>query len=75
MLRHFRQQRNRSMVTHVFHFSRTATSSATNEYVTVPEHIGQNKEPASRNEERIKSKPSLTLKIFGILHSEINCRF
>ena len=29
-----------------------AKSSAKSEYVTVPERIGQNEEPASKNEER-----------------------
>ena len=61
----FGQLQNGSVSTHSIHFSRTATSSATSEYVTVPEHIGQNKEPAGRNEERTKNKPSFAPKTYN----------
>ena len=37
----------------------SATSSATGDYVVVPERFGQNEEPAGRNGERTKKKPSL----------------
>ena len=59
---HFGQSRNGSMVTHFIHFS-TATSSATSEYVTVPERIDQSEESDKRNEERTKNKPSSVPKI------------
>ena len=36
----------------------SAALFATNEYVTVPERFAQNEEPASRNEEGSKNKPS-----------------
>ena len=37
-------------------------SSATNGYVVVPEHFGQNEDPAGSNEERTKKKPSFVAK-------------
>ena len=37
-------------------------SSATGDYVAVPERFGQNEEPVSRNEERTKKKPSFVPK-------------
>ena len=39
---------------HSFH---SATGSATSEYITVLERIGQNEEANSRNKERTKEKP------------------
>ena len=54
----FGQLRNGSAVTHLIHFSSTETSSATGEYVTVPEHIGEKEEPTSRKEDRARNKPS-----------------
>ena len=60
---HFGQLRNGSLATHSIQFSSTATSSDTNEYLTVPEHIGQNEETANRNEERTRNKLSFALKM------------
>ena len=40
----------------------TATSSATGDYVAVPERFGQNEEPASGNEERTWIKPNFVPK-------------
>ena len=57
MLCHFSELRNDSVVTHFIHFSSTATSSATSEYVNFPESIGQKEEPVSRNEEQTSNKP------------------
>ena len=52
----FRRTRNRYLATHFFLPS--AESSATNGYVVVQEGFGQNEEPANKDEERSKKKPS-----------------
>ena len=64
MLCQFGELRNGSVATHFSHFSCTATSSATSEYVAVREQIGQDEELVDRNEERIKNKPSFPSKIY-----------
>ena len=58
MLCHIGQPRNGSVATHFILRSRIASSSVTGDYVAVLEHFGQNKEPASNNEERTRKKPS-----------------
>ena len=58
MLSPLDQLRNGSVVTHFDQFSCTATNSATWEYITVPQCIGQKTEPISGNDERTKKKPS-----------------
>ena len=51
----FTQTRNGSVATHFLLFSSTATNTATSECVAVPERIGQNEEPASRNGKLVKN--------------------
>ena len=63
MLCHFGQKRNGYEATYFFILSSTASSSATSGYVLVPEHFGQNEEPAGSNEERTKKKPSFNPKV------------
>ena len=46
------------MATHFILRGSFATSSATGDYVAVPERYGQNEDPASWNKERAKSQPS-----------------
>ena len=41
----------------------TAASIARGNYVAIPEHFGQNEEPASRNEEYTRKKPNLVPKV------------
>ena len=41
----------------------TATSSATGDYVAIPERFGRNEEPAGGNQEWTKKKPSLFPKV------------
>ena len=45
------------MATRFILLSSTAESSATSGYVVVPEHFGQNEEPAVSNEERTRKTP------------------
>ena len=52
MLCRFGQLRNSSVFTHFHSLSRTATSSATSKYGTLPETIDQKEEPNSAHEER-----------------------
>ena len=54
MLYHFGQTRNSSVAIHLFLRRSTAMSSATGDYIAVPERFGQNEEPAvaMRNEQR-----------------------
>ena len=63
MLRHFGQTRNGYIATNFILLSSTAASSATSGYVVVPEHFGQNEEPAGSNEERTRKKPSFVPKV------------
>ena len=64
MMCHFGQTRNGSVATDFIHFSNTATSSATNDYVAVLGRVSQNEEPASRNQEPNKNKPSSAPKMY-----------
>ena len=41
----------------------TVARRATSDYVIVPEHFGQNEEPAGSNEERTRKKPSFVPKV------------
>ena len=59
MLCHFRQTRSSYAAIPFILRGITATSSATGDYVAIPEHSGQNEEPAGRNEERTRNKSSL----------------
>ena len=64
MLCPFGQIRNGSVASQSIQFSSTATNSATNEYVAVPERIGQNEETFGRNEDWTKKKPSFSSKMY-----------
>ena len=57
---HFGQTRNGYVAIHLIHLSSTAESCATSDYVVVPERFGQNAEPASRKEERIRKMPNFS---------------
>ena len=61
---HFGQTRNGCIATYFIHFSSASTSSATGEYVAIQECFGQNAEPASRNEEPTRNKPSSAPKMY-----------
>ena len=63
MLCQFGRTRNVYVATRIIFLSSTAESSATNDYVAVPEHFLQNEEPACINEERTKKKPVFFLKV------------
>ena len=63
MLCHFRQTRNGYVATYFILLSSTAASSATSGYVVVPEHVGQNEEPACINDERTRKKPTFASKV------------
>ena len=52
---HFGQTRNGSVATHFNLFSCTATSSATGDYVVVPESFGQNEEPACTKRSELRT--------------------
>ena len=54
MLFHFGQTRSSYVANPFILRSNTATSSATGDYVPVPERFGQNEKPAGRNVERTK---------------------
>ena len=58
MLYHFRHLRNSSVLAHFIDFCSTTTSSVTSVCGTAPERIGQNEEPASRDEEPTRDKPN-----------------
>ena len=55
---HFSRTRNGYVATYFILLSSTANSSAKSGYVIVPERFGQNAEPATRNGDRTKKKPS-----------------
>ena len=55
---HFGKSRKGYVASHFILLKDTAESSATTGHVVVPERFGQNEEPACRNEERAKRKPS-----------------
>ena len=71
MLCNFGQTRNGSGSIHSILLSSTATSSATGSYLAVPERLGQNEEPASRNKERVMNKPTSVLKHEKTMHIEV----
>ena len=71
MLCQFGQTRNGSEATHLIVLSSTAKSSATGDYVAVPERFGQNDEPASRNKEQARNKLSSVQKHKKTTHSEV----
>ena len=58
MLCQFGRTRNGYVATRFILLSSTAMSSPTGDHITVPERFGQDEEPASRSEERIRKKPS-----------------
>ena len=63
MLCHFGQTRNGCVAIYFIRLSSTAASSATSGYVVVPEHFGQNEEPAVSNKKRTGKKPSFVPKV------------
>ena len=63
MLCQYGRTRNVYVATRFIPFSKTADSSATSDYVAVPEHFLQNEEPACINEERTRKKPSFVPKV------------
>ena len=63
VLCHFGQTRNIYVATCFIIFSSTPASSATSGYAAVPEHFGQNEEPAGSNEERSMKEPSFVPKV------------
>ena len=63
MLCQFGRTRNAYVATYFILLSSTAASSATSCYVVVPEHFGQNEEPACINKERTKKKHSFVPKV------------
>ena len=65
------QLRNISVFTPFIRFNSVATSSATNEYETVPEHIGENEEQNTTNEESTTKKPSFGPKCLRSARTEI----
>ena len=54
MLCYFGRTRNGYIAIRILPCSSAATSSATGDYVVVPESFGQDKEPSSRNKDRTK---------------------
>ena len=63
MLSHFGQTRSSYLVIFFILRGSTATSSATGDYVAVPEHSGQNEEPANKNEKRTRKRLVLFPKV------------
>ena len=53
---HFGRTRNGYVATHFILLSSTAESNATGGYLVIPERFVENKEPASRNDERAKEE-------------------
>ena len=62
MLCQFGRTRNVYVATRFILLRSTAESSATSGYEVVPEHFGQNEEPAVSTEERTKKTPSFVPK-------------
>ena len=60
---HFGRTRDVYVATRIILLSSTAESTATSDYVDVPERFGQNEEPACTNEERTSKKPSFVPKV------------
>ena len=73
MLCHFGQSRNGPVAIHFIIRGSTATSSATGDYVVVPERCGPNEEPASNNEERTWKKLRFVFKSVFKGCIEITC--
>ena len=63
MLCQFGRTRSGFVATYFILLSSTAASSATSGCVVVPEHFGQNEEPAGSNEERTGKKYSFVPKV------------
>ena len=63
MLCHFGQTGNIHVDTCFILLSSTAASSATSGYAVVPEHFGQNEEPAGGKEERTGKEQSFVPKV------------
>ena len=63
---HFSRTRNGSVANHFILFSSTASSSATGDYVAVPERFVQNEEPTCKNKERTRNKHSSASKPYLI---------
>ena len=59
----FGQTRNGYVATYFILLSNTAVSIATSGYVVVPEHLGQNEEPAGNDKKRTTKKPSSAPKV------------
>ena len=64
MLCHFQQTRNGYAATYFILLSSIVANSAISDYVVVPEHFDQNEEPAGKNEERTRKKPSFAPKAY-----------
>ena len=64
MLCHFSSLGNSSVFIHFIPLSSTATSSASSEYGTVPESIGQIEEPARTNQEQTRNELSSAPKMY-----------
>ena len=58
---HFGRTGNGYVANNFILLSSAAESSATSGYVVVPDCFGQNEEPASRNKEQTRKKPSCVL--------------
>ena len=73
MVCHFRQTRNGYIDTQFLLLSSTAERIATGGYVIVPEHFGQNEEPAGCNWERTRRRLILVPKADLIEATVIPC--
>ena len=62
MLSHFGRKRNGYVATQFILLSSTMESSAASGYAVVPEHFGQNEEPAGSSKEWTGKKPSFVPK-------------
>ena len=73
MLCHDGQLWNSSVITPFFSDNRTAISSATSKYGTVPERLSRSEEPTNRIEEQTGNVPSSYLVLPQKMFSEIIC--
>ena len=71
MLCIFVQTRNGYVATCSILVSSAAASRAKSGYVVVPEHFGQNEEPAGSNEERTRKKLSFVQKVMDLINAII----
>ena len=69
------QLRNGSVAHKFIPLSNTATSSATGEYLTVPERPNRNEEPTSRNEGQTRNVPISYPVLPQKLFNELRCIF